>query len=62
MVTVYAFASRDECLDSYTTTDPVEARQRAEQYGLRVIAHEFEWADSELVWDFTGKEESESDA
>ncbi len=54
-VEVYTFEDADGAPDSYTTYDPQEAKERAEKYGLKVIALSFEYADSELVWDFTAE-------
>jgi hypothetical protein len=53
-ITVYTFEWRDGHVDSFTTQDPVKARERGEQYGFKVIANDFEFTDSELAWDFTG--------
>lgn len=56
-IEVYAFvdANGNE-VGSYTTQNPTEAKEHAQRYGYRVIAHKFEFADSEPVdgWDFTG--------
>lgn len=55
-VTVYTFEDADGTEDSYTTTNAHEAQARGATYGLRVIAHQYEWADSEVAWDFTDPE------
>jgi hypothetical protein len=39
---------------SYTTMNYDEACGYAERCGLRVIENVFEWADSEMVRDYTG--------
>lgn len=53
-VEVYTFedAAGNE-FGSYTTQDIREAREYARKYRLRIIARIFEYADSELVEDYT---------
>jgi hypothetical protein len=51
-ITVYTFEdSAGE--DTFTTQNPTEAKDRGQRYGMRVIANEYEYSDSEVVWDFT---------
>lgn len=55
-IEVYAFENADGTeFGSYTTQDRREAQSYAQQHGLRVIAHTFEWSGSEPVseWDYT---------
>lgn len=57
-ITVYTFEDKEgPGGDSFTTTDPDEARRRGQRYGMRVIANEYEWADQEVAWDYTVKEQ-----
>lgn len=51
-ITVYTFEDAQGAEDSYTTQNPREAQERGRKYGLRVIANEYEFADSETAWDF----------
>lgn len=53
-VEVYTFENADGTEDGFTTTDAVEAREYAKANGLKWIANIYEWADSELVRDYTG--------
>lgn len=53
-LTVYSFEDADGCESGYTTQDYADAKRYAAEYRLRVIANEFEWAESEVVDDFTG--------
>jgi hypothetical protein len=55
-ITVYAFENEDGQEDTFTTTDPNEAKERGQRYSMRVIGHEYEWSDSETAWDFTGED------
>lgn len=52
-IELYTFENASGVEDSFTTHNPKEAEERAIKYGLRVIAQIYEWADSEVVWDFT---------
>jgi hypothetical protein len=52
-VEVYAFENAEGEEQTFTTTDAREAQDTARENGWRVIAHTYEWADSEVVWDFT---------
>jgi hypothetical protein len=49
----YTFEDADGMGPGYSTFDPAEAREYGQQYGLKVIANSYEWADSEVAWDFT---------
>jgi len=40
---------------------PREAEQHASQHGYRVVAHQYEWVDSEVVWDFTETDNEEEE-
>lgn len=56
-LTVYAFEGPKENLytGEYTTMNYKEAEEHAAKYGYRIIAHEYEWADSYEVADYTGE-------
>ena len=61
-VTVYTVEARKRGETPYPacdfyTYDYQEAKAYAAQYRLRVIANEYEWADSELLDDYTEDEE-----
>lgn len=60
-IEVYAFEDADGAEDTYTTLDPRDAEERAARYHLKVIARLYKYADSEVVWDYTGREEGESE-
>ena len=56
-MTLYAFASgsqgdQTDETDTFTTFDYQEAMDRARKYHMALIAHEYEWSDSELLEDF----------
>ena len=53
-IEVYTFENaKGETAGSYSTTDSHEAKEHGEKYGLKVIANQYSYDDSELVWDFT---------
>lgn len=52
-ITLYTFEDADGTEDTFTTYDATVARERGEKYDMKVIANEYEWSDSEVVWDFT---------
>jgi len=52
---VYTFEDADGSEDTYTTQDYQKAVDRARKYGLRIISNTYEWQDSELLDDYTGK-------
>lgn len=54
-IEVYAFEDAHGTEQTFTTQDPGQAREHARQHELRVIAHTYQWTDSEPVpaWDFT---------
>lgn len=52
-IEVYAFEDEAGAEQGFTTQDPDEARAFASKYHYRWIAHTYEWADSELVEDYT---------
>jgi hypothetical protein len=60
-ITVYTFERPGDGEDTFTTQDPAEARDRGSAYGLRVIANEYEWAGSELAWDFIDDSSDDSE-
>lgn len=51
-IEVYTFEDSEGMEDTFTTTDPTEARERARQYRLLVTVNEYEWSDSETFVDF----------
>jgi len=53
-VTLYGFEDASGAEDTYTTFDYNEATVRARKYNLRLIAHEYQWEDSEVIADYTG--------
>lgn len=58
-ITVFTFEDERGVEDSFSTQNPIEARDRGRMYRKKVIAHEYEWSDSELAWDFTPGGENE---
>jgi len=54
-IEVYGYEDSDGNVtdENNTTQNIVEAREHAQKYGLRVIAYEYEYADSSLVEDYT---------
>lgn len=52
-ITVYTFENEQGVEQTFTTQNPIEAREHGKLYGFKVIANEFEFADSDLAWDFT---------
>jgi hypothetical protein len=52
-ITVYRFEDANGAEQMWTTQNPQEAKDYAEKYGYRCFAVEFEYADEEVVWDFT---------
>jgi len=54
-IEIYRFEHADGTPSIQETRSPGDARKYAQALGLRVIAHTYEWADSEPVakWDFT---------
>lgn len=61
-ITVYTFEGpRDNpYTGEYTTQDYQEADRYASVNGYRLIANEYEWADSEMIEDYTGEAEEEA--
>lgn len=57
MIEVYHFVNNQEQELSFTTMDPKEARAFAQQYGYLMVAHKYEFSESEPVEDFRGKGE-----
>ena len=58
-IEVYGFEDTSGQQCGFTTYDIDEARQHAEEHGLKVIAYIYEFSDSELVNDYTKQEEEE---
>lgn len=58
-IAVYTFEDRDGNEQGWQTQDYHEAETWASKNAMRVIENTYEWADSELVDDFTGGEEEE---
>lgn len=59
-IEVYGFENAaGEATESFTTQDISEAREYARKNRLRVIAYEYEYADSSLVEDYTEPGEPE---
>jgi len=58
-ITVYTFEDANG-EDSFSTQDAREAKEYGARYGYRVLANEYEWADSDVAWDFTPAKEDES--
>lgn len=54
-IEVYAFEDREgNSVTEWTTQDIDEARAYAREHRCRLIARQFEYADSELVEDYSG--------
>lgn len=60
-IEVYGFESDTGVELSYRTLNITEARRFAQNCKLRLIAYTFEYADSELVEDYTGVNKKEGD-
>jgi len=61
-IEVYTFEDADgDAFGSWTTQDISEARHYAIRHRLRIIANVYEWTDSELVEDYTEKDENNPD-
>ena len=56
----YLFEDSDGNEIGWSTFDPTEAREYAQQHGYAMIAHTYEWSDSELVEDFRPGREDEA--
>jgi len=59
VITVYTFETADGAPMAYSMTDAAEAREHGRKFNLRVIANEYEFADSEVAWDYTGETSDE---
>ena len=55
-IEVYSFEDKEGLDQGFTTQDPEEAKEHAQKYSLKWIANIFEFADSELVEDYTSQE------
>ena len=53
MISLYTFEDSTGTPDTYHTYNVFEAEERARKYQQRVIANEYEWTDSEVIFDFT---------
>ena len=53
-ITVYRFEDKNGREKSWTTTDVNEAQHHARFYGLKLLADNYEWQDTELVADYSG--------
>jgi hypothetical protein len=60
IITVYTFEDSEGGEDTFTTQKAIEAKDRGQRYGMRVIANDYEWTDSEVAWDFIDHSERES--
>lgn len=61
-IEVYAFEDKDgESASDWTTQDVREAREFAAQHRYKLIARQYEYTDSELVEDFTEKDEADEE-
>lgn len=59
-IEVFTFENKEgQTAGSYSTTDPQEAKAHGQKHGLKVIANQYSYDDSELVWDFTDIEDEE---
>jgi len=58
-MTLYEFEREDGHKLNYCTTNPKQAKDYGQRYGLLVIANEFVWDDSEIAWDFREEEDGE---
>jgi hypothetical protein len=62
-ITVYTFRDADnQEYGTYSTQDYAAAKAYAAEYRLRIIANEFEWADSEDLDDYTGTADEDAPA
>lgn len=52
-IELYVFEDEEGTLDTFTTLDADEARNYAQRNNRRWIAQTYEYADSEVVEDFT---------
>lgn len=59
VIIVFAFVDRHGREDSYTTTNPTEAHDRAQRLRMQLLARTFEFADQEMVADYSGVSNTE---
>ncbi len=52
-VELYVFEDSAGRETTFTTYNPIEAKNHAASQGLRCIARVFEYSDSEVAWDYT---------
>ena len=52
-IILYTFEDADGEEDTFQTSDAQEAERRGREHNLAVYANEYEYADRDLVWDFT---------
>lgn len=57
-MTIDVYCFEDECgePDTFMTLNINEAREYAKKHGLRLMAREFEYSDSETIEDYTERE------
>jgi hypothetical protein len=53
----YTFEDANGAPLTYSTYDVTEAKDVARRNGWRCIANTYTWADSDVAWDYTPKEE-----
>jgi len=56
-IEVYTFEDEGGNSQDWSTQDSKQAKRYGRQRGFKVIANTYEFSDSELVWDFTSKED-----
>jgi hypothetical protein len=60
-IEVYTFENKYGDEDTYHTQNANDAREYAQKYNLRWIANTFVWDDSELVEDYTERDDDEEE-
>jgi hypothetical protein len=58
-VSLYGFESAEGEEDTFNTFSADEAKEYAQKHGLKWIAYEYEYSDSEMVMDFTPQDDEE---
>lgn len=59
-IEVYTFEDADGKFGTFRTTDYREALRYAQTYNLAIVAHQYEWVDSNLVEDYRPKRRKRS--
>lgn len=54
-IILYTFEDADGTEDTFQTSDAQEAERHGQENSLAVYANEYEYADRDLMWDFTGE-------